>query len=110
MSRRIESGSETSILNDFDPERVEQAQAVAEEARSERDRELSDIRMVLGRPEGRRFLWRILGRCGLDSPSFRDDNYTEFREGQRNIGLFIKHEIVSADGKLFADVETQRGR
>lgn len=47
----------------------------------------NDIKFVMSSAKGRRFVWALLCECGIYGLSFRNDGYTDFREGMRNIGL-----------------------
>jgi hypothetical protein len=53
-----------------------------------REQELSDLRTVMSLPEGRRYLWRILGEMNIFSPCFSPE-----QEGARRQGLNILAEI-----------------
>lgn len=46
-------------------------------------------RFMLSTTQGRRFLWWILGECGLFRASFSGNSSTFHAEGERNIGLKI---------------------
>jgi len=53
-----------------------------------RERELSDMRDALTRPQGRRMVWSILSKCGIYGLSYCGNNSeTFFKEGKRSIGL-----------------------
>jgi hypothetical protein len=58
---------------------------------SKRDELLSDLETVLGSPAGRRFVLGVLGLCGLYHPMFSGSDHaaTDFRLGERNVGLRI---------------------
>lgn len=62
-----------------------------------RRQELTDIDKIMSTPEGSRFMWRVLGMCGVFQSSFSADAlHMAFREGQRNIGLKIQGDIIEA--------------
>lgn len=67
------------------------------------DREVAnrrnDVQQVLKSPEGRRFIWRVLSKCGTFSESFNVNNprLTDFNEGQRSIGIYLLAMINDAD-------------
>lgn len=42
---------------------------------------------ILKTEKGRALYWHLLCECGVFSSSFTGDNYTFFREGERNVGL-----------------------
>jgi hypothetical protein len=72
------------------PDHIKKAES---KERRGRERELDDMAWVLSTPQGRRFVWRYLGECGVFRTSFNGQFQTFFNEGSRNIGL-----------KLLADV------
>ena len=56
-----------------------------------------DIKAVMSTPEGRRFMHRLIGFCGIHQPSFNTNALAmAFREGHRNVGLYLETEITSA--------------
>jgi hypothetical protein len=63
---------------------------------SVRDRELHDLRTLMGTVEGRRFIWRLLDRAGVFRTSFTGNSTTFFNEGMRNIGLIVLADITEA--------------
>jgi hypothetical protein len=54
-----------------------------------------DLEALLTMPEGRRFLRRVLALCGLGAISYvpGDTHATAFKEGQRNIGLWLEAQL-----------------
>lgn len=82
------------MKNAADREQVQQAK---EKQLRGRERELEDIRIVLGTASGRRIFWRYLEECGVFKTSFTGNSTTFFNEGQRNIGLKILADINDAD-------------
>jgi hypothetical protein len=60
-----------------------------------RDQALADLRSVMDTPAGRRFMWGLLGECGLYRASFNNSgSITAFNEGQRDIGLRLVARIT----------------
>ena len=51
--------------------------------------EIDDLRWLMGSKRGRRVTWRLLERTGIFRSSFTGNSETYFREGERNIGLFL---------------------
>jgi hypothetical protein len=50
----------------------------------------ADFERVCKTPEGRRFVRRVLGECGVYQSSFTGDaQTTAYREGMRSIGLWL---------------------
>jgi hypothetical protein len=71
-------------------------------------KEIDDVRKILKTPEGRRYLWRMLGECGIFFNSFTpNSNQTAFNEGGRNIGLIILSDINEADPSAFAKMQNE---
>lgn len=98
------------VGNAADPEQVKSA---VRKEKFNRDTELNDIRQVLSSLQGRRFVWKYLGVCGVDRISFGNGNdNTNFLEGQRNVGLKLKADIVDADPEYFLQMikESKEGR
>lgn len=55
--------------------------------------ELNDIKALMSQPAGRRFMWRLLTRCGVYQSSFTGNSGTFFKEGERNVGLWVLADI-----------------
>ena len=80
---------------------TKQVKAAKEKEESRQERELNDVRHVLNSKEGRRFLWRYLGECGMFRTSFTGNSETFFKEGERNIGLKIMSDITAASDEAY---------
>lgn len=66
----------------------------AEEERIRKLQEASDFRWLMRQPPFRRFLWRLLGFAGLYRSTFHEvQSVSAFREGRRDVGLFVQAEI-----------------
>jgi len=66
-----------------------------------RKQELNDIRTVLSNASGRRFIWRMMGRCGTFESIFNDKSSTmAYLSGQQDLGHFLMAEIIEADENL----------
>jgi hypothetical protein len=63
-----------------------------------RDGELADLRSVLATIEGRRLVWRLLGKFKWGQTTF-DENPAQmaFNVGMQNAGNYLMSEIVEAD-------------
>jgi len=56
-----------------------------------------DLSWVMGDPRGRRFVWRLIGFCGIHQDSFSTNALTMANaEGRRKVGLFLEVEILTA--------------
>lgn len=70
------------------------------DAKEKRIAELKDICAVLSTKAGRRFLWRLMGRCGVFSSVKHPARSIEYRAGEQDMGHFIMAEIAEADQNL----------
>lgn len=78
-----------------DPEKQEKRNA---QLRIDRRNELEDIMWILSTVQGRRFYWRMLTACHIYETSYTgNQNQTFYREGERNIGLMLIHEMHQSD-------------
>lgn len=87
-----------AVRNTSDPEQVKGAR------RAEKDQAevaLNDMKVLLGIPEARRYLWRLMGRCHVFTAIWPSD-MSEFREGERNIGISVLDDIQQAEPQAFA--------
>ena len=74
-----------------------QVKAAGQKEKFGREQELRDVASVLSTIEGRRLIWRYLGITGIDKVSFNGDvNWAVFYEGQRNVGLKLKADIMES--------------
>lgn len=88
-----------------------QVQDLSQKEKFRRDREANDMRSLLATIEGRRFLWRLMEKCGVYRESFTGSSETFFLEGKRSIGLFVIAEIIDAepDAYLLMIKENRKG-
>lgn len=70
---------------------------------------MNDLRQVLSTPEGRRFLWRLMGQCGVQASVVRDglNASAYYRSGQQDIGHFIQAEIVEANESAYLTMQKE---
>lgn len=84
-------------MSTFDPLDLrgqERAKAEADErAKLSVDQEKTDLVWLMGSKRGRRIVWRLLERTGVYRSSFTGNSETFFREGQRNVGLWLMAQI-----------------
>jgi len=70
--------------------------------RQKRLDDIADLEAVMETPQGRRVLWRILDQSKLlASNMFTGDNTTFYNLGQRETGLWLYKEIMTANPKQF---------
>lgn len=84
-------------MSNFDPLDL-RGQERAKEQSDERnklsfDQERADLQWLMGSKRGRRIMWRLLERTGVWRSSFTGNSETFFREGQRNVGLWLMAQI-----------------
>ena len=74
------------VKNAASEEQVRRAESAEKFAR---DTEANDLRWVLSTAQGRRFIWRVLGECGVFRTSFMGGatDHTLFNEGRRSVGI-----------------------
>jgi hypothetical protein len=76
-------------------------EATAKEVRAH-ERELNDVRAILGTKEGRRLYWRYLGFCKVFSSTFNHSgSVTAYQEGMRNVGLALLADVHEADPSAY---------
>lgn len=87
---------------DYDPTDLSrEADTEAKNAADEkllRQIEKGDIKWLMAHKQGRRIIWRLLGRTGVFQSSYRGDGdaNTTFREGVRSIGLLLLADVNEA--------------
>ena len=60
---------------------------------AKRHAEANDIRWLMGSKQGRRVMARFVEHCGVYRSTFTGNSETFFKEGMRNVGLFLVAEI-----------------
>lgn len=86
------------MSNIFDPtdtkahERNAESDALTQNA--SRKIEVEDVKWLMAHKQGRRFVTRLLDKAGVYRTSFTGNSETFFREGQRNLGLFVLSEVM----------------
>ena len=78
-----------------DPDAVNTARKKSGRRRAERLRVVEAIRKL---PDGRSWMYGLLERCHIYHTSFvqGDAHATSFKEGERNVGLMLVADIMSA--------------
>lgn len=82
--------------------------AADERDRRRRRKEIADLKSVLSAVEGRRFLWRLLTEASIFTGCF-DPNALSmaFKEGKRDIGLFILQEMKKVSFEVLGQMERE---
>lgn len=63
---------------------------------------VEDFQWLMKDKRGRRIVWSLLERTGVFRSSFTGNSETFFREGQRNVGLFLMAQIHEACPEQYA--------
>lgn len=72
------------------------------------DTAAEDLRHVMLSPQGRRFLWSLLGTCGIYRISFNHSgSITSFNEGMRNVGLDLQRRMIEASSELYLAAQAE---
>lgn len=70
-----------------------------------RNLELDDLRQVMNSKQGRRFMWRLLGKCGAMRQSFNTNgSIMSFNEGQRSIGIPLIADLMQHAPEKYAEM------
>lgn len=83
---------------DYDPlnprKQSDSEKKETDQQRIDRERNIEDLKYLMGQPQGRRFVWRLLERAGVFRNSFSLNGLEmAFKEGNRNLGTFLLTEI-----------------
>lgn len=81
------------VKNAADEQQVKEA---GKRQMSVRDRELSDVAVVMSTPQGRRFMWRLMGHCKTYQSIWESSAKIHYNAGQQDIGHFLMSEILSS--------------
>lgn len=88
------------------------AKAVKDASKTQKQQEAEDreeLRVLSQDPKFRRFVWRVLGFCGMHKHGFDETSphKTAFNLGARNVGLFIQGQIVEARPETLLQMMTE---
>jgi hypothetical protein len=87
-------------------------QAVKTRRRKEKDadaQDAEDLRELLRYPFGRRFLWRMLGKCAVWKTSFHPSGQQfAANEGRRSVGVELMTNIIEADPQSWIDLQQEQ--
>jgi len=75
--------------------------------------ELADVKWLMERKQGRRFIWRLLDAAGVFRTSFHATAMImAFNEGQRNYGIRLFSQVQTACPELYTVMlkEAQNGK
>lgn len=73
------------------------------------DRDALFLRRSLETVDGRAVIWRLIGYCGVHRASFggMDHSHTDFREGQRAVGLEVINWVWSLDPQWYMLMQSE---
>lgn len=69
--------------------------------------EANDIRWLMSSKQGRRVMHRFIEHCGVYRSTFTGNSETFFKEGMRNVGLFLVAEIQRHTPDAYAQMNTE---
>jgi hypothetical protein len=72
--------------------------------KQKRNQELADLKAVLELPQGRRYIRRLLDRCGVFRAPFTPSAQVYYDTGIRSVGVWVWGEIEEADVELLITV------
>lgn len=100
-------GADPLVKNAGDAGQVKKA---GDKEAARRQIEKSDLMWILADPRGRRFIWRLISRCGVFKSSFTGNSTTFFNEGTRDVGLWATAEVVEVRPEAYLEmmVESQK--
>jgi len=75
-------------MSDNDDDEDERAARAGERQQERRSQLRTDLAWVMGTVQGRRFVQRLLDKCGVDQPVFNPNGSTmTHAEGRRSVGI-----------------------
>lgn len=106
QTRKRGADKEMNEVSIFDVEA--QNKKIAVDQKRERQREIDDIREILKKPEGRRFLWRLWSMAGLfREPFSQNSNQTGYNLGRMSLGRDILADVNEADFTAFSRLQQE---
>lgn len=82
----------TQYLEDIEDEQAQAQRDAADNARKTFD---ADIKWLMSSPRGRRIVWWMLDKAGVNRTSFNNSgSVMAFNEGQRNMGLMLQAQVI----------------
>lgn len=72
-----------------------------------RQRQINDMYKVLGTPEGRRLIFRILSESGMFQMGYIGDNGAFYSQGRRDVGMIVFNDMDNARPEAFAQMRAE---
>lgn len=66
-----------------------------------RKQELADLKYVLASEQGRRLVWRLMGKCKTFSSIWETSAKIHYNAGQQDLGHFLLAEVMEANSESF---------
>ena len=79
-------------------EAEERAQKIKEREKQIRERDLSDLKKILGYPEGRRFVWRVLDKS---------ETFSAKATEKKEVGLMLFAEIMDIAPESYLQMQRE---
>ena len=99
------SSQEPEVDNFYDSEAELKNKESKKEYKNRKDRELDDLKAVLKKPEGRRFVYQVLSECGVFKSSFAlNSMQSAFNEGRRDIGIMLLKLLDEAEPQAYSQM------
>lgn len=78
------------------------------EAERLRDLEIADVRRIMNKRDGRRFMWRLLGMAGVfEVPDPGSAEVVNFVNGRRLMGTTLMREVFEACPEQFSQMQQE---
>lgn len=88
----------TFVKNAADEGQVKEAEGKVKRGR---ESELNDLRAILSQPQGRRFVWRLMGHCRVNASVWEASAKIHYNAGQQDIGHFVMAEVIAAGEQFY---------
>lgn len=93
----------------IDDETQEQSEALRLKTENARKTFVEDVKWLMSSPRGRRLVWWLLSKSGVNRTSFNNSgSVMAFNEGQRNIGLMLQAEVLDASPDAYMTMLTEQ--
>lgn len=97
----------TYVKNASDAKQVKEARELEKRDDSQ---QIDDLKKILKSEYGKRFIWKLLGDCGVFRTSFdTSGSIVYFNEGKRVVGLNLLSQIQEALPEALLDMMKQNG-
>jgi len=101
MSQKVNASDEKQVKDRDSKERMK------------RDESVEDVRFLLDRQQGRRFMWSLISYCGVYQETFSGSGNAEvtaFKEGTRKVGLKLIADIIDANPNAYLQMMKENNK